>query len=323
MCSSDLSQSEYALAGGADYVATDVLADSQTEYLDDVSDGGSGIHTDFLGFVPDVLVDTHFVTRARLGRLAGALARLAEEGERPLGIGLDEQTCIVVQDDVATVRGLGSVSLLHPSEEAPVRTAGEPLIWSDLPLDRLVDGWSFTLPDGGATQSGHALTAVWTGTTTLADGDWEVNGATVADEARFAVTVDRSPLPYATAEGTEPPLLTDGVGILDAHDSDRRGANDEALFRALADHVGAVGYLVGDGGMIRREDDHLLVTRFGTDPLATMIVDTAGVTWTDLSPSPSPSDAGDSAAGLVGMRLHILYTDGDGRSWNPTSRRAE
>ncbi len=322
-----MSQSSFALAGGADYVTADVLADSQTEYLDDVSDGGSGVHTDFFDFVPGVLVDTHFVTRARLGRLVGAMARVVDDGAgSPVGIGLDEQTCITVHEGAAQVSGLGSATFVRPSVETPVRVAGQPLIWAELQVDRLVEGWGWSLDYSAVIPAADAETVERSGTTALAEGDWEVNGGRVGDEARFGVTVDRSPLPYATAEGTEPPLLTDGIGVLNAHDSDRRGANDEALFRALYDHVGAVGYLVGDGGMLRREGDTLVATRFGLTPLATMVIDSSDVSMRALSPYPSPADLGDGslhAAALTGLRLHVVYTDGDGRVWDPVGRTVE
>ena len=65
-----------------------------------------------LGFLPSGLVDQHFDTRARLGRLAVALSRLPS-GER-IGFGIDENTALVV--DLATQRaravGAGSVTVL-------------------------------------------------------------------------------------------------------------------------------------------------------------------------------------------------------------------
>ena len=69
-----MSQSEWAIAGSANFDSFQVLGDSRTDAMDDVSDGGTGIHNDFLPLLPDTLVDTHFTERARLGRLAGALA---------------------------------------------------------------------------------------------------------------------------------------------------------------------------------------------------------------------------------------------------------
>lgn len=321
-----MSQSQYALAGGADYVTADVLADSHTEYLDD-TDGGSGIHSDFLGFLPDTLVDTHFVTRARLGRLAGALARVVEdEGTRPLGIGLDEQTCITVRDGVAEVSGVGSVTFLQPGAEAPVRVPGEPLIWADLPLDRLVEGWSYDLIRRAPLAPADAEPVAWSGTSALPDGDWSISGDTTVDEERFATVVARSPDAYAVREGTEPPLLPDAVGVLNAHASERRGANDEAMFRALYDRVGSVGYLVGEGGALAVADNVVSAEGEGRARLATMILDTSGVTSRMLAPSPSAADVGDGslhAAALTGVHLHVLYSPGDGRGFDPVRRTVE
>ena len=72
-----MSLSEAALAE-VDPISADVMADSHTPYLDD-TDGGSGVHADFIGLLSGALVDTHFTERGRLGRLLGALARDREE----------------------------------------------------------------------------------------------------------------------------------------------------------------------------------------------------------------------------------------------------
>lgn len=61
-----------------------------------------------LGFVKDVIVDTHFSQRSRFGRLAVAVTR------KPhcLGIGIDEDTAVVVKDGCAEVLGQGTVTLI-------------------------------------------------------------------------------------------------------------------------------------------------------------------------------------------------------------------
>src|SRR5262245_18316978 len=121
-----MSQSQYALAGGTDYVSYDVLEDACAEFLDDVSDGGSSIHADFLGLLPDTLVDTHFSVRGRLGRLACAMAKAIDEGASGglLGIGIDEQTAIVVRGAEASVSGVGTVTFLRSGSEGAHRECG-------------------------------------------------------------------------------------------------------------------------------------------------------------------------------------------------------
>src|SRR3954464_10803432 len=48
-----------------------------------------------LGYIKDVIVDQHFAERGRIGRLLGAVA----QNPRFLGVGLDENTAIVVEEE--------------------------------------------------------------------------------------------------------------------------------------------------------------------------------------------------------------------------------
>jgi cyanophycinase len=58
-----------------------------------------------LGFVLDVIIDQHFAERGRIGRLLGAVA----QNPRVLGIGIDEDTAIVVRGTRFRVIGSGAV----------------------------------------------------------------------------------------------------------------------------------------------------------------------------------------------------------------------
>ena len=58
-----------------------------------------------LGFVRDVIIDQHFAERGRFGRLFGAVAH----NPRELGIGIDEDTALVLQGDRFKVIGTGCV----------------------------------------------------------------------------------------------------------------------------------------------------------------------------------------------------------------------
>lgn len=65
-----------------------------------------------LGFFPDAVVDQHFAERGRVGRLIAAIA----QNPRHLGIGIDEDTAIVVQgNDFFEVMGKGTVYVLDAS----------------------------------------------------------------------------------------------------------------------------------------------------------------------------------------------------------------
>ncbi|MBM4369112.1 MAG: cyanophycinase [Deltaproteobacteria bacterium] len=328
-----MSQAEWAFAGGEDLVSADVLQDARTPYLDDASDGGSGVHGDFLGTVPGVVIDTHFTVRGRLGRLCGILARVVDEHAPAglLGIGLDEQTGVVLRGTAAEVIGVGAVSLVDPSEaSAPVRESGLPLGWSGLRLSRLTDGARFDLANPGAAEAPPGAEVVaWDGSAGEADGEWYADGDWLPHEERFAVVVDRSPEPFATRAGTDLPVLSDGIGVLDAHDADRRGANEEALFRALHDHVGHTGFLVGEGGSLQRAEAEPSQVAAIDNPesdepaTATLVVDSTAVTARALAPLPSPSDTGDGslhAATLLGLRLHVLYTPVAGESYDTVTR---
>lgn len=61
-----------------------------------------------LGFLPGVLVDQHFEQRGRLRRLLAAIAQYPHE----LGLGLDEDTGIVVDGHTFRVFGSGSVTVV-------------------------------------------------------------------------------------------------------------------------------------------------------------------------------------------------------------------
>ena len=58
-----------------------------------------------LGLVRDVIIDQHFAERGRFGRLFGAVAH----NPRELGIGIDEDTALVLQDSRFEVIGSGCI----------------------------------------------------------------------------------------------------------------------------------------------------------------------------------------------------------------------
>jgi cyanophycinase len=58
-----------------------------------------------LGLIRNVIIDQHFAERGRFGRLLGAIA----QNPRVLGVGIDEDTAIVVQGDSFRVIGSGAV----------------------------------------------------------------------------------------------------------------------------------------------------------------------------------------------------------------------
>lgn len=66
-----------------------------------------------LGIIPEVVVDQHFHNRNRMGRLMSAIAAHPDR----LGIGIDEDTCALFeQDGILQVVGKGTVTIVDPAE---------------------------------------------------------------------------------------------------------------------------------------------------------------------------------------------------------------
>jgi cyanophycinase len=61
-----------------------------------------------LGLIRDVVIDQHFAERGRFGRLLGAVAH----NPRVLGLGIDENTALVVEGEQASVIGAGAVYVI-------------------------------------------------------------------------------------------------------------------------------------------------------------------------------------------------------------------
>lgn len=102
-----------------------------------------------LGFLKMGLVDQHFGQRARLGRLAAALALLGDRGS--VGLGIDEDTALVVSGDQtqASVVGSGYVTVLD-ARTAQSNPATHKRI-SGLLLGLAAHGDTVALPDGEVT----------------------------------------------------------------------------------------------------------------------------------------------------------------------------
>ncbi len=104
---------------------------------------------DFLDLLPGVLTDSHFQTRARLGRLVPMLARRIQDHGQPhlLAIGVDESTALCVNRDMtAVVYGLGSVTFLYASEDSRiVCQPRRPVTFTNICFDQLVGGAVYDL----------------------------------------------------------------------------------------------------------------------------------------------------------------------------------
>jgi cyanophycinase len=97
-----------------------------------------------LGLLPSTVVDQHFEQRNRYGRLLMIVA----QSPQLLGMGVDEDTAAVVQDDVLTVVGRGAVTILDPrniTTNAFDAKRSAPLLASGVVLHVLPQGARFDL----------------------------------------------------------------------------------------------------------------------------------------------------------------------------------
>ncbi len=72
-------------------------------------------------FLPGVLIDMHFAERGRLNRLLSAVALYPHE----LGLGLDEDTAILVEGDRFEVLGSGSVTVIDAGTADVIRVPAD------------------------------------------------------------------------------------------------------------------------------------------------------------------------------------------------------
>lgn len=98
-----------------------------------------------LGLVRDVIIDQHFAERGRIGRLLGAVA----QSPRVLGLGIDEDTAIILEGDDFAVIGSGGVYVVDAegvtaSNIAEART-DRALSMLDVRLHVLAEGDGFSL----------------------------------------------------------------------------------------------------------------------------------------------------------------------------------
>ena len=98
-----------------------------------------------LGLVRDVIIDQHFAERGRIGRLLGAVA----QSPRVLGLGIDEDTAIVLEGEDFNVIGSGGVYVVDAegvtaSNIAEDKSEGA-LSMLDVGLHVLAEGDGFNL----------------------------------------------------------------------------------------------------------------------------------------------------------------------------------
>jgi cyanophycinase len=305
-----MSLAEFAFAGGRDLISADVLFDSQTSYLDD-EDGGSGIHADFLGLVPGVIVDTHFTWRGRLGRLAGILAKAGQDSGRSdlIGLGIEEKTGLVLHNGHVQVLGHGAVLLLRQTAlTRTIRPAGKPLVFTHLQADRLVDGWHGTWPEGPFdSANAEAVPAFSPSAANAGALSWD--GRVEADGQKFEFRASWDPFSLQPT-GSQPTLLA-SVGFCHAGGQVHRGTKQEALFHALYSDPDLLGFLLFYDGFLERTAEQADLVYF-SGARGGLVLDGSGCQKRGLAKRFSSQNGVPHTAALIGLRLHVL---GDAASY--------
>ncbi len=101
-----------------------------------------------MGFLKGVIIDQHFNQRGRIGRLLGAVA----QNPYPLGMGIDEDTAIAVNDkDEIEVIGSGVVTIVDGKEieytNISEQYPNEPLVITNVKVHILPNKYGFNLRD--------------------------------------------------------------------------------------------------------------------------------------------------------------------------------
>ena len=138
-----------AVLGHHGYTSFDGGSMESKVALADPFDSGVTLDSDFLHYrwLDDVITDTHFSKRHRLGRLIAFLARLnqgvpasATNGAKIFGVGVDEHSALLIgADGVGRLApgSAGSVWIVAPQKPARTLAKGAPLSMDEIRLTRL------------------------------------------------------------------------------------------------------------------------------------------------------------------------------------------
>jgi cyanophycinase len=103
----------------------------------------------------DLLTDSHFAKRDRMGRTLGFLARIMQDGwsKHPREIAIDEKSAVLVEaDGKGTVVGTGKGAyFLRPTHKPEVCKKDQPLTFRKIEVNRIPTGGHFDLRSWKAT----------------------------------------------------------------------------------------------------------------------------------------------------------------------------
>ncbi len=123
---------------------------TSTQTLSNPFHRGISFTYDFLEmpFLSNVITDTHFAARDRMGRLMTFLARQIQDGVNNSywGLGVDEGTSVQIDGNgLATVVGAGSAYLVFANHTPEVCTAKVPLTFTNFRVWKYPVGATFSL----------------------------------------------------------------------------------------------------------------------------------------------------------------------------------
>lgn len=271
-----------AILGGYSYGALDGDSLASKKALNDPLGPGVTLVRDFLHlpYLKDVITDSHFAKRQRLGRLVVFVARLAREERNTsiAGLGIDESTALCIDADGKGrlfTSGHGSAWLVRPMRAADQLAVGKPLEFRAVPIvgigpDSLIDLKTFEVD-----RPAFALTADAVGgtieTRPLPGARWALaihGGAGVISKGELSREREsqyRAGLAAALEIGAS--ILRAGGSSLDAVEAAVRTLEDDPQFNA-----GRGAVFTADG---RNELDASIM--YGADRAAGAV---AGVTRT-------------------------------------------
>ncbi|MCF8566293.1 cyanophycinase [Alicyclobacillus tolerans] len=140
-------------SAGASMMSSTMIVDGESETSPKV---GIVNMAPGMEFIDGVVIDQHFAQRGRLGRLLSAVAQYPHH----LGLGIDEDTAVIVHNGVLRVLGRGAVSVVDAgaltySNLDSVRS-DESLALCGIKLHVLAEGYGFHLRTRQAITDFHA-----------------------------------------------------------------------------------------------------------------------------------------------------------------------
>ncbi len=133
------------------HILSEVLFTSQNgtvypeEALQDPFNQYMTLEDDFLNLMPGLIFDSHFVERARFGRLLGFLGNWnLSEGADIIGVGIDDKTALCIDSNLdASVFGTGAVNIYRAGPENDYAIGGSKLLATDIEVMQLLHECGF------------------------------------------------------------------------------------------------------------------------------------------------------------------------------------